>query len=588
MTPAAGRVVGVKPNLIVARFDDVAVAKNEVALVRSGDLDLTAEVLRVRGPLADLQVFDDTRGIRVGDEVRLTGEMLSVSLGPGLLGQVFDGLQNPLEVLAREYGELLPRGRRVSPLPGREWDFTPLAREGTIVLPGDPIGEVLEGRLRHVICAPFDETRPARLRWLEGGRCDVQATVGELERADGTRRPLRLAQRWPVRRPLPERLLRAGWAERRYPDTPLVTTLRLIDAFFPIARGGTACIPGPFGAGKTVLQGLIARHVAVDVVIVVACGERAGEVVETLVEFPQLEDPRSGGSLMERTLIVCNTSAMPVAARESSIYTGVTLGEYYRHQGHHVLVIADSTSRWAQAMRETSGRMEEIPGDEAYPAYLDSTIRALYERAGVIRRHDGVEGSLTLIGTVSPAGGSLDEPVTQATLTAVKVFLGLTAERAYRRSYPAVDPHLSWSRYREQLAPWFERELGARWHAALARCRRVLADAQRVGQLIMVTGEEGVTIDDLLLWRRSELIDQVFLQQDAFDAEDSSTPLARQGEMLELLHPLVSEPWRFATREQVTAFFADVTREFRELNGSAQGSETYLRTAAKLRMARPD
>jgi V/A-type H+-transporting ATPase subunit A len=568
-------VVGVRPNLVTVELGEGPVARNEMALVLSEGLRLPAEVLRVRGRRADLQVFDDTRGIRVGDEVLLTGEMLSVTLGPGLLGQVFDGLQNPLEVLAREHGLMLPRGGRAAALPDRAWDFHATAREGDRLWPGDPFGEVTEGHLRHPICVPVDEAGPVRLLAIGSGRFGPSAPVGQAQRTDGSSFALALSQRWPVRRPLPERLLRERWAERCYPQMPLVTTMRLIDGFFPIARGGTACIPGPFGAGKTVLQGLIARHAAVGVVIVVACGERAGEVVETLTEFPQFKDPRSGGALMERTLIVCNTSAMPVAAREASIYTGITLGEYYRHLGHDVLVIADSTSRWAQAMRETSGRMEEIPGDEAYPAYLDSTIRALYERAGVVRRRDGVEGSLTLIGTVSPAGGSLDEPVTQATLAAVKTFLGLSAERAYRRAYPAVDPHLSWSRYPEQLAGWFRSELGAEWAEAVATCGRLLREARRVEQLIQVTGDDGITLEDQVLWHRAQLVDTVVLQQDAFDPVDASTPLPRQRELLLLVQQVVSGPQRFADHAAVAAHFDRATRLLRELNAAPWGGDEY-------------
>ncbi len=580
---AAATVVAVRPNLVTVRLDDGPVAKNEVGVVHCGDARLPAEVLRVRSRLADMQVFDDTRGVRVGDRVEFSGELLSVSLGPGLLGQVYDGLQNPLHELAAGHGVFLPLGRGAPPLPVREWVFEPSVREGCELWPGDVLGRVTEGRLRHDICVPFDEPGPARLAWLEGGRCRIDGTIGELRRPDGRTRPLGLAQRWPVRLPLPQRLLRRRWAERLYPETPLVTTIRLIDTFFPIARGGSACIPGPFGAGKTVLQNLIARHAAVDVVVIVACGERAGEVVETLTEFPQLVDPRTGGSLMDRTLIVCNTSAMPVAARESSIYTGVTLGEYYRHMGHDVLVIADSTSRWAQAMRETSGRMEEIPGEEAYPAYLDSSIRALYERAGVVRRRDGVSGSLTLIGTVSPAGGNLDEPVTQATLAAVKTFLGLTAERAYRRSYPAIDPLSSWSRYHEQLHRWQLDELGVQWPVGVARLTRLLRAAQAVAQMIQVTGEEATSLDDFVLWQRAELLDRIYLQQDAFDAVDASTPLARQREMLLLMLDIVDAPLSFADHAEARKAFTALEGLLRELNYEASGSDGHGQALGRVR-----
>lgn len=580
---ARATVIAVRPNLVTVQLDDGPVAKNEVAHVCSGHARLKSEVLRVRGRLADLQVFEDTRGVRVGDPVELSGELLSVTLGPGLLSQVFDGLQSPLDALAAEHGVFLPRGHVAAPLPDRLWSFEPTVREGARLLPGDPIGRVMEGRLQHDICVPFDEAGPVRLEWVEGGRCDVQAEIGAIRRDDGSTRALHLSQRWPVRRPLPQRLLRRRWAERLYPHRPLLTTIRLIDSFFPIALGGTACIPGPFGAGKTVLQNLIARYAAVDVVIIVACGERAGEVVETLTEFPQLQDPHTGGSLMDRTVIVCNTSAMPVAARESSIYTGVTMGEYYRHMGHDVLVIADSTSRWAQAMRETSGRMEEIPGEEAYPGYLDSSIRALYERAGVVRRRDGTTGSMTLIGTVSPAGGNLEEPVTQATLASVKTFLGLTAERAYRRCYPAIDPLLSWSRYPQQLCAWQAAELGADWPRRVDTLSRLLRDAQRVAQMVQVTGEEGITPDDYLLWQRAELIDSIYLQQDAFDPVDVSTPLPRQRDMLALLSELVELQPASEDRETVRAWFLQLTARLRDLNCAAGGSGDYAQGMQAIR-----
>jgi len=402
---------------------------------------LKAEVLRIHGNTADAQVFENTTGVAIGDPVEQSQELLSVSLGPGLLGQVFDGLQNPLESLASEYGYFLPRGVVVDVLDrNQKWSFVPSVRMGDRLLAGAVMGTVQEGRFSHKIMVPFDEPGEIEITWIQEGNVTIEDPVARIRGQSGRERPLTLVQKWPVRRPLPEALLDRRISERLYPDQPLVTTMRLIDTFFPVARGGTACIPGPFGAGKTVLQNLISRHSAVDIVIVVACGERAGEVVETITEFPKMKDPKSGGSLMDRTIIICNTSSMPVAAREASINTGITLGEYYRQMGYDVLLIADSTSRWAQAMRETSGRMEEIPGEEAFPAYLDSSIRGIYERAGVIQTNNGDTGSLTMIGTVSPAGGNFEEPVTQSTLGTVKTFLGLSAERAYKRFYPSVDP----------------------------------------------------------------------------------------------------------------------------------------------------
>jgi len=384
-----------------------------------------------------------------------------------------------------------------------------------------------------------------------------------------------MAQEWPVRRPLPTRLLRRGDSERLFPNQPLLTQQRLIDTFFPIARGGTACIPGPFGAGKTVLQTLISRFSAVDVVIVVACGERAGEVVETITEFPKLDDPKTGGSLMDRTIIICNTSSMPVAAREASIYTGLTLGEYYRQMGFDVLLLADSTSRWAQAMRETSGRMEEIPGEEAFPAYLDSAVRAVYERAGLIRCNDDALGSLTLIGTVSPAGGNFDEPVTQATLGTVKCFLGLSADRAYKRFYPAVDPLLSWSRYHQQLAPWFAKSLSPDWAAQVQTIQALLQRGDAIAQMMQVTGEEGVTLADFVTWQKALFVDAVYLQQDAYDPVDAATPLARQAELFGMVYEQVQRDDHFDDKAQVRDHYTRLTAAFRNLNYAEHDGPPY-------------
>jgi len=343
-----------------------------------------------------------------------------------------------------------------------------------------------------------------------------------------------------------------------------------------IARGGTGCIPGPFGAGKTVLQHLISRYADVDIVIVVACGERAGEVVETITEFPKLKDPRGSGSLMDRTIIVCNTSSMPVAAREASIYTGVTLGEYYRQMGYDVLLIADSTSRWAQAMRETSGRMEEIPGEEAFPAYLDSSIKGIYERAGIIRTNDGALGSLTMIGTVSPAGGNFEEPVTQSTLATVKTFLGLSAERAYKRFYPAVDPLLSWSRYLDQLSEWFEKQLEQGWTARVKEMLDLLEHGNGVLEMMQVTGEEGITLEDFVVHQKSLFVDMVYLQQDAFDTVDASAPLGRQKRMFGMVYALVTREYRFDDKNAARAYFTRLTGLCKNLNYTAVDSPQYV------------
>jgi V/A-type H+-transporting ATPase subunit A len=357
----------------------------------------------------------------------------------------------------------------------------------------------------------------------------------------------------------------------------MTTTTRIIDTFFPIARGGMACIPGPFGAGKTVLQSLISRYSTVDIVIVTACGERAGEVVETIKEFPETKDPRTGGSLMDRTIIICNTSSMPVAARESSIYTGITLGEYYRQMGYNVLVIADSTSRWAQAMRETSGRMEEIPGEEAFPAYLDSSVKNIYERAGVIKCPDKSIGSLTMIGTVSPAGGNFEEPVTQATLATVKTFLGLSYDRAYKRFYPAIDPLISWSRYLDQLKDWFADNLNPGWIDDVKAMQELLHRGDSIYQMMQVTGEEGITPEDFIVWEKSVLLDMVFLQQDAFDDVDASMSLERQQKSFQLLKRLIEAEYRFKDKDEAREYFTRITGVYKNLNYSPEKSSDYKR-----------
>jgi V/A-type H+-transporting ATPase subunit A len=571
--------------------------KNEVGHVLLGEQRLKSEVLRVQNQVADLQVFEDTSGVKVGDEVELTGEMLSVTLAPGLLGKVYDGLQNPLSLLAEEHGFLLPRGTDVDPIDTeRRWDFTPAVAKGQTLKAGQILGTTPEGIFEHKIMVPFDEPAAVEVTWINRGSVAINDPIARVVRPNGEERTLTMAQRWPVRRPLPELMLRRRVAERIYPTEPLTTTQRIIDTMIPVARGGTACIPGPFGSGKTVLQSLIARHSAVDIVIVIACGERAGEVVETITEYPETIDPRTGGSLMDRTIIICNTSSMPVAARESSIYTGITLGEYYRQMGYDVLCIADSTSRWAQAMRETSGRMEEIPGEEAFPAYLDSSIKSLYERAGLIRGPDGQTGSVTLIGTVSPAGGNFEEPVTQATLATVKTFLGLSADRAYKRFYPAIDPLISWSRYLDQMSEWYAKNLSPTWVEDVKAAHELLRRGDDIYQMMQVTGEEGTTLDDFLAWQKSVFLDMVFLQQDAYDAVDSSMPLERQKKSFELVKEIIEADYAIDDRDEVQDYFTRLISLYKNLNYSPDDSAEHARylreirdlVDSKIRLALPD
>lgn len=579
-SPVTARVVAVQDDLIEiqTQLDNdgkyYSLVKNEVVYIcpRStnnlGEQEkLKAEILRVRGNCADAQVYESTQGVAIGDPVEQSGELLSVELGPGLLGQVYDGLQAPLPRVASKYGIFLPKGVQVEPLEQQiKWSFVPAVKTGSKLSAGDTIGRVQEGRITHKIMVPFDWPDTYSVTWIQEGSFTTNQKVARLKADNGQEHAITLSQSWPVRRPLDSDLLKRNLSKRQYPSEPVITTQRLIDTFYPIARGGTACIPGPFGAGKTVLQNVISRHSSVDVVIVVACGERAGEVVETINEFPQMSDPKTGGTLMDRTIIICNTSSMPVAAREASIFTGITLGEYYRQMGCDVLLIADSTSRWAQAMRETSGRLEEIPGEEGFPAYLGSSIKGLYERAGLIETNDGSLGSLTIIGTVSPAGGNFDEPVTQATLSTVKCFLGLSADRAYKRFYPAVDPLISWSRYLDQMEEWFDTNLEPGWTKKVNEMKGLLSKGDSTLKMMQVTGEEGVTLEDFIVYQKSLFLDMVYLQQDAFDKIDASVSLERQKLSFKKVYELVTRHYDFADKSAARNYFIKLTGLFKNFN----------------------
>ncbi len=590
---ATARVIAVQDDLVeIETLKDFGkqIVKNEVIYIcpsvpnaRGEQERLKAEVLRVRGATADAQVYESTQGVAVGDAVEQSGEMLSVELGPGLLGQVYDGLQAPLPKVAAQYGTFLPRGVNVAVLDTtNQWSFVPKVKSGAEVVAGDTLGTVQEGRFTHKIMVPFGWPGAFRVSWIQEGSFDVHEVVARLKDKAGRERAVSMSQRWPVRKSLIAGLLKRTLSRRLYPDEPVITTQRLIDTFYPIARGGMACIPGPFGAGKTVLQNLISRHSSVDVVIVVACGERAGEVVETINEFPKLPDPKTGGTLMDRTVIVCNTSSMPVAAREASIFTGITLGEYYRQMGYDVLLIADSTSRWAQAMRETSGRLEEIPGEEGFPAYLESSIKGVYERAGVVETNDGSIGSLTMIGTVSPAGGNFDEPVTQSTLATVKCFLGLSADRAYKRFYPAVDPLISWSRYLAQLAPWFDRNFEAGWTTRVKEMQDLLHRGDAVLQMMQVTGEEGVTLEDFVTHQKALILDMVYLQQDAFDPVDASVSLDRQKFTFTKIYGLVTRDYTFPDKAAARDYFTELTSLFKNFNYAAEDAPDYDRLLQRI------
>ncbi len=566
MSERGGRVVGVNGNLVTVEFA-TSVTQNEVAYVIQGDLRLIAEVIRVRGRYADMQVFESTAGIEVGDPVEFAGDLLSVELGPGLLTQVYDGLQNPLNLIAAHHGFFLPRGVEVEALPrDQAWEFSPRAAAGDRLRAGDSLGVVTEGLFEHRIMVPFAVQGVVTvIEVAAAGEYTVADRIAVVEDAGGGRRDVAMLQTWPVKRPI------RAYDERLRPSEPLVTKQRILDTFFPVAKGGTYCIPGPFGAGKTVLQQLTARHADVDVVIVAACGERAGEVVETLREFPVLTDPRTGRTLMERTVIICNTSSMPVAAREASVYTAVTIAEYYRQMGLHVLLLADSTSRWAQALREMSGRLEEIPGEEAFPAYLESVIAAFYERAGYVRLNDGSFGSVTIGGTVSPAGGDFEEPVTQSTLKVVGAFHGLSRQRSDARRYPAIDPLDSWSKY-ASIVP----------DEQLHLAQRVLHKGHEVQEMMKVVEEEGTAMADFVFHLKAEFLDAVYLQQDAFDPVDGASSSARQRHVFARLHDILGADLDFPDKDTARSFFQALTQVTRDWNRTELESDDSAALEARL------
>jgi len=550
-----GKIVGVNGNMITVAFEG-AVAQNEVGYACLTAQDGTAqrlmsEIVRIRGRLADMQVFEDTSDLQVGGTVAFTGNLLAAELGPGLLTQIYDGLQNPLPQLAAQCGFFLQRGVYLHAL-NREakWDFTPDAKTGDRLTAGETLGSVPEGIFRHRIMVPFTFRDAYTVKTIApAGQYTVEQDIVVLTDSEGRDHPVQMMQRWPVKIPV------TCFAERLKPVDTMTTRIRSVDTFFPVALGGTYCIPGPFGAGKTVLQQITSRYADVDIVVLAACGERAGEVVETLREFPELTDPRTGKTLMDRTVIICNTSSMPVAAREASVYTAATIASYYRQMGLNVLLLADSTSRWAQALRELSGRLEEIPGEEAFPAYLESLIANFYERAGRVLLKDGSTGSVTIGGTVSPAGGNFDEPVTQATLKVVGAFHGLSRARSDARRFPAIDPLESWSKYTSII------ESGR-----VERLRAMLRTGNDVSQMMKVVGEEGVSMQDFMVYLKGELLDAVYLQQNAFHDADAATPADRQQVMFAVVENAMTTDYPFTDKAAARKFFQGITQAFIDWN----------------------
>ncbi len=561
-------MVKINANMVTAEVSG-QIVQNEVAYIIHGEERLKAEVIRVRKNLAEMQVYESTQGLKAGDSVEFSNELLSVELGPGLLGQIFDGLQNPLPALAKQCGFFLKRGVYLEALPDdQEWDFTPLVSVGDKVLAGSWLGFVPEKIFKHYIMAPFALSGSLEVVKISpAGKYNLKQAVAQLKDATGLLHDVFLQQIWPVKMPI------VAYAEKLRPSQPLVTKMRLIDSLFPVNLGGTYCIPGPFGAGKTVLQQLVSRHAEVDIVIIAACGERAGEVVETLKTFPKLQDPRTHKPLMDRTIIICNTSSMPVAARESSVYTAVTMAEYYRQMGLNVLLLADSTSRWAQAMREMSGRLEEIPGEEAFPAYLESRIASFYERAGYVRLQSGATGSVTIGGAVSPAGGNFEEPVTQATLKVVGAFHGLSRERSDARKYPAIDPLISWSKYAGFVDPQ-EKE----------KSHRLLLRSSEIAQMMKVIGEEGTSLKDYIEYLKGEFFDFVYLQQNAFDPVDESTSKERQVYLLKFIGSILDTQFNLADKPAALHFFQSLRQLMRSWNSAEYNGAEFKKIESQVRI----
>lgn len=559
MTDTKGKVVGINGNMVSVEFDG-NVSMNEVAFVVVEGKKLKGEVIRIRGNIAQMQIYEMTQGIKAGDKVEFSGNLLSVLLGPGLLGQIYDGLQNPLPLVAEKVGFFLEKGIYVDPLPkNQKWSWTPIVKKGDKVMRGDAIGTVPEGPFSHKILVPFSLLGTYTVKEVtQAGDYTINDTMAVVTDEKGNEHTLTMCFEWPVKRAID------CYAERLSPTEPMVTKVRLIDTFFPVAKGGTYCIPGPFGAGKTVIQHTTSRNADVDVVIIAACGERAGEVVETIKEFPELKDPKTGESLMKRTIIICNTSSMPVASREASVYTSVTLAEYYRQMGLHVLLLADSTSRWAQALREMSGRLEEIPGEEAFPAYLESYIAAFYERAGYVRLRDGEFGSVTIGGTVSPAGGNFEEPVTQATLKVVGAFHGLTRERSDARKYPAIDPIGSWSKY-----------AGVIPEVKVNFARNVFKRGVEVNQMMKVVGEEGTSTDDFIYYMKSEFLDYVYFQQNSFDEVDAAVSVERQNYTFDKVLKVLGSDFDLKDKDEARAFFNQLRQKFLDWNYVTQESSDF-------------
>ena len=564
-----GRVNGIISNIVIVKADG-AVGQNEICYVYAGNTRMMAEVIKVMGDDAYVQVFDSTRGLKIGDRVEFEGHMLEVTLAPGLLSRNYDGLQNDLEKME---GLFIARGSVTEPIDfAAEWEFKPLAKAGDRVSAASWLGEVQEKWIAHKIMVPFTMTGSYTVKSVApAGKYKVTDTMAVVTDADGVDHEITMVQKWPVKQAI------RCYTEKPRPSRVMETGVRAIDTFNPMAEGGTGFIPGPFGAGKTVLQHAISKQADADVIIMVACGERANEVVEIFKEFPELIDPNTGHTLMERTIIICNTSNMPVAAREASVYTGMTIGEYYRSMGLKVLVMADSTSRWAQALREMSNRLEELPGQDAFPMDLSAIISNFYSRAGRVKLYNGETGSVTFLGTVSPAGGNLKEPVTESTKKAARCFYALSQGRADSKRYPAIDPLESYSKYLEypEIRAFLDEHIEKDWVDAVYAGKTIVQRGKEANDQINILGDDGVPVEYHERFWKSELIDFVILQQDAFDEIDANCPIERQKMMYKMVLDICRKDFGFSDFEQCSQFFKGLINLFRQMNYSEWQSEKF-------------
>ncbi len=564
-----GKVTGIVSNLVTVQVDG-PVAENELCYIEVGGTKLMAEVIKVNKDKASVQVFESTRGLKNGDSVEFEGKMLEATLGPGLLSSTYDGLLNDLTSMT---GVFLKRGEYTDPLDhGKLWDYTPIAKVGDKVIAADWLGEVKEGWLPHKIMVPFSFKGDYTVKSIvQAGQYNIDKTIAVLVNEDGEDVEVKMYQRWPVK------VAVKGYREKPRPSRIMETGVRVLDTFNPIAEGGTGFIPGPFGCGKTVLQHAIAKQGAADVIVMAACGERANEVVEIFTEFPELIDPHTGRSLMERTTIICNTSNMPVAAREASVYTAMTICEYYRAMGLRCLLLADSTSRWAQALREMSNRMEELPGADAFPVDLSSIISNFYSRAGAVVLNNGQSGAVTVIGTVSPAGGNLKEPVTESTKKAARCFYALEQARADQKRYPAVNPIDSYSKYLEypEIASNLDETFEPGWVKKVNEAKVLVRRGREANDQINILGDDGVPMSYHESFWKSELIDFAFLQQDAFDPIDSLCPLERQKFMLNLILDICGREFHFEDYEECRDFFKNLINLLRQMNYTEYRSEKF-------------